>query len=139
MKFLIILLISCIYAQDSVSLTSLQSSARLVQNIPCSSQIIMTLNEAQEVYSSQGLSKDFLDALQDVKTVAGDIPLADSFRSLLDSSIQDFTKLEDTINFNTSVLKTGPGLPEGFGQTSNSLKSSNVFQTLFVFYIINFF
>lgn len=139
MKLLILLLLSCIYAQDSATLNSLSSSAQLVQNIPCSSQILLTLNEAQEIYNTKGLSKDFLDALQDVKTVAGDIPLANSFRSLLDSSIQDFTKLDDTINFNTSVLKTGPGLPEGFGQTSNSLKSLNIFQTLFMVYIINFF
>lgn len=133
---LLLLLITCVYAQSSI--TTLEQSARQIQDIPCSSQILMTLNEAQEVYKDKGLSPEFISALEDVKTVSGDLQVAENFRSLLLSSINDFTIQENTISVDTSVLKTGPGLPEGFGKSSDasSLKQSLIHSLILLLYLI---
>ena len=139
MNFSILLLIlSNVYSQSLDStLNNLEISAHSIPDVPCSSQILMTLNEAEAIYASQGLSKDFLSALEDVKTVSGDLPLASQFRSLLDKSIQSYQDSNNTISLNTTVFKTGPGLPEGFGKKSSSISAYNyVMNYLFVLFII---
>ena len=142
MKFLLnLLVLQFVYSQSLDStLTALQQSAYSIPNIPCSSQILMTLNEAENIYSSKGLNQEFLSALQVLKNVSGDLPAASQFRSLLDESIKGYTELENSIiSLNTTVFKTGPGLPLGFGKKSNSsrLEFNYVIWTLFVLFIIN--
>jgi hypothetical protein len=132
----LILLVTCIYAQASIS--SLETLARQIPDSPCSSQIIMTLNEAQVVFQNKGLSPEFIQALEDVKTVSGDKKVVESFRSLLSSSINDFTIQENIIAVNTSVLKTGPGLPEGFGKSSDA-SSTRILSALIACTLLHLF
>jgi hypothetical protein len=98
----------------------------------------MTLNEAEEVFRDKGLSQEFIDALEDVQTVAGDKQVADNFRSLLLSSINDYTLQENTISVNASVLKTGPGLPEGFGKSSDAV-STKMFHAFLLPFLLHLF
>lgn len=133
---LILFFITCISAQASLS--TLEQSARQIPDIPCSSQILMTLNEAEEVFRDKGLSQEFIDALEDVQTVAGDKQVADNFRSLLLSSINDYTLQENTISVNASVLKTGPGLPEGFGKSSDAV-STKMFHAFLLPFLLHLF
>jgi hypothetical protein len=66
------------------------AAAQVVPDLDCSSELIQTLEEVSVVLATDGISEPFLQALDTVTLVAGDIPQASAFRNQLDATISAY-------------------------------------------------
>ncbi|KAJ3331020.1 hypothetical protein HDU76_004285 [Blyttiomyces sp. JEL0837] len=68
---------------------------------PCSNDIVETLDESNYILLQQGVTREFVESLWYVQTVAGDIPESEEFRSQL---LVTFYQFANSINYSGETL-----------------------------------